>query len=317
MPFFKPANKNIGCVSLQVQKRLNKRIKNKYVSRKRAYLFTLKGSITLEATIALSAFMMFLLFIESFMMLINSALSIQGSINHIAMETSKNIFYMQLSEEAIEKSKTLSTLKEQLEVKLKEHINVSENLKDVIKEGAKNAYLSKRLVDEIGVAPFQEKLCRMSNLKLGESHVSNEIIDIVVEYNIKIPYVNRLFYMVQRGRVRAWTGEDISQNQQKVYITKTGKVYHKTKNCSSLVVKIRKAYYGQIEELRNRNGEKYAKCALCVNETLTDASGIFITEDGNRYHRDLKCGGIKRSIIEIDISQAGSRKPCSKCEQGE
>lgn len=317
MPFFKPANKNTGCVSLQVQKRLKKQVKNKYHSRKRAYLFASEGGITIEATIALSTFMLFVLFIESFMMVINSNMAIQCNINNIALETAKYQFYLQLVETTIEKSETLTDIKKELETKVKDNIDIPENLSNSIEKGVETAYLSQRLISKTGLDAFQDNLCRIGNLKLSESSISDEIIDMVVEYKMKIPYVNRQIHIAQRGRVRAWTGEDISQKQIEVYITKTGQVYHKTRDCSSLIVKISKAYYSQIPKLRNSNGGKYSKCALCVKEKLTNTSEIFITEDGNKYHKDLKCSGIKRNVIAIDISQVENKNPCSKCGQGE
>lgn len=317
MPFFVPANKKIGCVSLQVQKHLKKQVKNKYCSRKRAYLFACEGGITVEATIALSAFMILILFIESFMMVINFSISMQSSINNIAVETAKKKFYLHLADTYIAKNKTLTDLKKELKAKVQNNFEDSKELTELMEEGIKISYLSQRLISEISEEAFHNKLCRISNLKLGKSSVNNEMIDMVVEYKIKIPYINKQFQMVQRGKARAWTGENISQNQREVYITKEGKVYHKTRNCSYLIVKISKAYYSEIGELRNSNGEKYSRCLLCIREKLSDISKIFITEDGNRYHRDLKCSGIKRNVMAVDISWVGNRNPCSKCGQGE
>ena len=104
MPFFEPANKNSGCVSLQVQKHIKKIIKNKYCLRKRAYLFA-SGSITIEATIALSVFMMFMLFMQGFMIVINSYMQMQISVNNVATEVANNKYYLQVADKIAEKNK--------------------------------------------------------------------------------------------------------------------------------------------------------------------------------------------------------------------
>lgn len=35
---------------------------------------------------------------------------------------------------------------------------------------------------------------------------------------------------------------------------------------------------------------------------------VFITDQGNRFHYDLNCGGIKRTIYMIRLSEVGNRK---------
>lgn len=317
MPFFKPANINSGCVSLQVQKRLKKQIKNKYHIRKRAHLFASSGSITIEATIALSVFMMFMLFIQSFMMVINSYMSVQICINNIAMDTAKNKYYMQMADAVAEKSKIWSEIKNETEKKLKDNVYIPRELTSKLEDGAEILYLSQRLRSKMGDEALGEQLCDIDNLTLAKSSIENNIVDMVVEYKMKIPYINKYLSLVQRGRVREWTGEDITESKVEVYITKTGDVYHKTRDCSYLIVKISKAYYSQIDELRNSSGGKYTKCLLCVKDKPQKNIGIFITEDGDKYHIDLKCSGIKRNLIAVDISQVGNRKLCSRCGQGE
>lgn len=317
MPFFEPAKKLTGCVSLQVQKHFKNTIKNKYCLRKRAYLFASSGSITIEATIALSVFMMFMLFIQSFMLVVHSYMSMQVSINNIATETAKNQYYLQMTDEVAQKSKTWSDIKKEIEDKVKKNAYILPEMTKKLQDGAEVLYLSQRLMKEIGSRTLGEQLCDVKKLTLGNSSIENGIVDMVVEYEIKIPYINKYMSIAQRGRVHEWTGEDISKSIKEVYITKNGDVYHKSKDCSYLIVRIRKAYYSQIDELRNDNGGKYKKCQLCVNKKLNKSTGIFIAEDGEKFHVDLKCSGIKRNVMAVDISQIGNRRQCSRCGQGE
>lgn len=317
MPFFEPAYIKTGCVSLQVQKQLKNNSIYNFIFRKRAYLFTSNGSVTVEATIAITVFMMLMLFIESFLMMLNSSMVIQTNVNNIALETAKNKFYVQLAGDISEKSETLTDIRNKLSDKIENQDNVSEEIAKMMEKGIEVTYLYSKLTSSLNTEAFNSKLCRIRNFSMSKSSINNEIIDMVVEYKIRIPYINKQFSLVQRGRVRGWTGQDISQEQSTVYITKSGKVYHKSRDCSYLVVKISKVLYSQVSKLRNCYGEKYSKCQLCVKCVLQNSEGVFVTEDGNRYHADLKCSGIKRSVMSIDITQVGDKVQCSKCGQGE
>lgn len=316
MPFFKPANIKTGCVSLQVQKQFKKYSLHNFIFRKRAYLFISKGSVTLEATIAITIFMMLMLFVESFLMMLNSAMTIQINVNNIALEASKNEFYVQLAKKALGKNESLADIKQELSNKIQTEVDMSEEFVDVMEKGAGVTYLYSKLMSSLNSGVFKNKICKISRLNLGKSSIGNEMVDMVVEYKINIPYINNQFDIAQRGMVRCWTGQDISQEQNIVYITKHGKVYHKSRDCSYLAVKISKAAYSQIDELRNCYGEKYYKCQICAEDNLQSNVSIFVTEDGNRYHTDLKCSGIKRNVISVDITQVGNRTLCSKCGQG-
>ena len=81
MPFFPPVvhsekhkKTKLGCDSLQVQKpkKYKEKIKKINVSQgKRVYLFTSKGSITLEAAIVITIFMLAILSVISYITVLN------------------------------------------------------------------------------------------------------------------------------------------------------------------------------------------------------------------------------------------------------
>ena len=167
---------------------------------------------------------------------------------------------------------------------------------------------------------------------LSSYMAEEDAIDIVITYDIKLPL---LFIpldtvsMVQRVRMRGWSGhrveakngppdtsedeEDGKQQEEIVYITETGTVYHLTKECSHLKLSIQKSTFGQLEVLRNESGGKYKKCSLCGNKGLSGGDCVYITDDGDRYHCNLSCSGLKRTIIEIYLSEVGSKRPCQRC----
>ena len=59
--------------------------------------------------------------------------------------------------------------------------------------------------------------------------------------------------------------------------------------------------YTDIKNKRNKYGEKYRECEVCA-EKVKGKNTVFITDQGNRFHYDLNCGGIKRTIYMIRLS---------------
>lgn len=122
--------------------------------------------------------------------------------------------------------------------------------------------------------------------------------------------------VVLKTECRKWTGLNVDgQTAGKdvwVYITETGTVYHRTKSCTHLALSIRDVDWAEVDELRNESGERYSACLLC-SENENDSGRVYITNLGNRYHQDLKCSGIKRTILMVRLSEVGDRPACSKC----
>ena len=66
------------------------------------------------------------------------------------------------------------------------------------------------------------------------------------------------------------------------------------------------------QEYRNENGEKYHKCELCADK-INKFERVYITNYGNKYHTDLNCSGIKRTIEMVRLSDVEGKGACSKC----
>ena len=163
---------------------------------------------------------------------------------------------------------------------------------------------------------------------LFESHFleDNDEIDLVAVYQMSTPFSIMgmgNFRFRQRVHTRAFTGVDrrgkeSSQEDCIVYITETGRVYHRTLECSYLNLSISKVLYGDLGNLRNDSGGKYRSCERCTKgKELTGKDVVWITSYGDRYHTSGSCSGLKRNIREIQISEVGSRPPCSKCGRKE
>lgn len=160
-------------------------------------------------------------------------------------------------------------------------------------------------------------------ISLAESKLDGDYIDLKAVYRIRLPV--HLFgigdiRVVQRARCRKWTGwhgtGESEGDDVWVYITETGTVYHREKSCTHLTLSIKSVGSQEVRELRNENGGKYHECILCIKEK-GGQNRVYITNQGDRYHYDLNCSGIKRTVSVIRLSEAGSRRACSKCGYGQ
>lgn len=186
-------------------------------------------------------------------------------------------------------------------------------------------YARSRIVEYAG-SGFLDQSCISSGsagLSMLGSQVMGEgdVIDLRVSYRVR-PFSSLMgfegFSMGQRYYGKAWTGYDVekyesggSQEDPMVYITQTGTVYHMARNCSYLNPAVRTVSGERVREERNSAGAKYYPCERC--KTGSGLSIYYITEDGNRYHGDLNCSGLRRTIYTVPLSQVSGRGRCSKC----
>lgn len=134
------------------------------------------------------------------------------------------------------------------------------------------------------------------------------------------PYIKEVGYSssftLASMTYRKWTGYNLlsagaqTEQEEYVYITEHGYSYHKSMSCSHLKVTIRAISTGDVDFIRNNNGGRYRACERCGGH----GTGIlFVTPEGDRYHSDAACSGLKRSIRTVKLSEVGGRTPCSRC----
>lgn len=155
-----------------------------------------------------------------------------------------------------------------------------------------------------------------------------EHIDVIASYQIKLPIQilqGKTYTFVQRSRVRGFIGttgfgagngnaNTGSAEDTIVYITDTGTVYHRSAECTHLKLSISSVNFSEISQLRNEYGSKYKPCEICVKTAkIADSNSVYIAKEGNRYHNDKNCSGLKRTVIEVKLSEVGGRPPCSRC----
>lgn len=151
----------------------------------------------------------------------------------------------------------------------------------------------------------------------------NDVIDLVADYRVKplLPLFGlEGFSMQSRYYGHAWTGYEVSDdnpdneeenNEEIVFITRTGSVYHRNRSCTYLKPQIYQVSAASLDRLRSSDGAKYYACENCrPSRTGT----VVVAKYGNRYHRSSSCTSIHRDITEVKLSQVqDTMRPCSKC----
>lgn len=147
-------------------------------------------------------------------------------------------------------------------------------------------------------------------------------VDLVANYYVSLPFDIfdlKPIHIVQRAKIRGFVGYDVlsdadknSDDEQIVYVTKTGTVYHLSRDCTYISPVVFTVKYGEVNDKRNSSGAKYYECELCEYEKRQD-NNVYITEYGTAYHNDMNCTAIKKGVTAIKISEVGTKTPCKKC----
>lgn len=143
---------------------------------------------------------------------------------------------------------------------------------------------------------------------------------IVIQKSVKVENPFQLPFETEKrltGRAvcRAWIGfRGLEEEESEVYITPEGNVYHLYADCTHLDLSIRQVPFNYAVNAKNQYGEKYRKCELCQEKF---SALVYITDEGNCYHSEKTCGGLKRTVLCVPISEAFGRSCCLRCMQRE
>ena len=159
----------------------------------------------------------------------------------------------------------------------------------------------------------------LGGISLLSSRMKEDEIELRAIYYMQVPirmFGVQQYRILQTAISRKWIGnislKETSETGEWVYITPSGKAYHKSRNCSYLDLSIRSVSSLRISEKRNLSGGKYKSCPICRGKGGYGQM-LYITDYGNVYHTTLTCSGLKRSIYMVRISEVGDRHCCSKC----
>ena len=267
-----------------------------FISRRKG----VSGSITVEAAMLATLFLLFTIFLFSlfeFMYLENRLQAVM--------------------EKWGEKAAMFGAVKEALgeEFSAGEVYSV---LGDLLFSGAGGEYLEGQIKEELKDL-LPGNFCKGENLRLNHFLLYKEegIVDLVLTYEIGFPVAGS-YERVLRCRKRIWTGEGGEEKAEgsAVYITVTGSVYHLYADCSHLKLSVRKMSRNSLALARNQAGGKYSACELCA-EGDTVSETVYVTSEGSRFHNSSSCSGLKRGVLSVALSQVKDRPLCERCGERE
>lgn len=116
--------------------------------------------------------------------------------------------------------------------------------------------------------------------------------------------------------IKPWTGYGLLGNteqeeEEMVYITENGTVYHRSRSCTHLALSIQITDIHTIKNQKNSSNGKYHPCEKCGNNPM--ATALYITQYGDKYHTCIQCSGLKRTIKAVPLKQVEGWPACSKC----
>lgn len=160
----------------------------------------------------------------------------------------------------------------------------------------------------------------VDSLHLWESEIfgSGDEIDIVVTYSVS-PW-NRFtgfvpFRMANRYYSHIWNGYQLpgqpTEEVKTVFLTENGTVYHVSRDCTYIKLKIRQIHAKELQWIKNYYGSTYEPCTKCTKGPYP--TEVYITEKGNSYHYNKGCSALKRIVHAVPLKEAANYQPCSRC----
>lgn len=163
-----------------------------------------------------------------------------------------------------------------------------------------------------------------SSLRDGE-----RCVVVTAEYRIRIPFVPEVVSELlfrQNAVCRLHCGDRDYIPKQKdsteeaegqvFFVTSTGSVYHRSRDCRYLKITVLHAAAETMETKRNSSGGKYYPCRLCADGVKINGT-VYYTDGGSSYHLSQNCSSLKRTILEKTEEEIAGLPPCSYCGQGQ
>lgn len=174
------------------------------------------------------------------------------------------------------------------------------------------ASINRKFLDKsslVGGSKGAALACKLTLTSRGEYIVS-------VQYYIrkKMPFLSTYATSFeQKARQKAMTGYVPDGDELKegyVYITPHEAVYHKNLSCTHLALEI--SVDEDVEKYIKKQ-TTYKACDKCTKYEKGDISCVYIAKEGEAYHTDLSCSGLKRTVKQVDLSTLKGMKPCTRC----
>ena len=194
--------------------------------------------------------------------------------------------------------------------------NIYEN--DLLTE----VYVKERVLQLVGKDKIADSLIAgdSNGIVLLRSEIAKEddVIDLVMTYRVEpwFPFFQvGDMVMVNRCYIKTYTGYQLNTNLvegKRYYVAENGDVYHLSRSCTHLQLSISLVNPVELEKARNKDGEKYKPCEVCMDNKSKGAH-FYIATQGNRYHSSVACIGLKRTIYVVKESEIRNKPLCIRC----
>ena len=146
-------------------------------------------------------------------------------------------------------------------------------------------------------------------------------------YSVKLPGVfgiKKSYTATDKVYGRIWTGIRLpdgdgsgsaSGKGQSYYVAENGVVYHTDAGCTYLDLSIHAVSGDSLQYKRNLYGSRYVPCSKCAGDP---GNTVYITNQGEAWHTDPNCSGLKRTVNLQDEEEAHEHglRPCPRCGGG-
>ncbi len=193
-------------------------------------------------------------------------------------------------------------------------------LQEIGEELFTNTYVKERVIHFGDTNLFRETpiVGQEAGITFGGSDIVSEddMIHLTMIYQVNPMGVLPGFYMSNEYYCHSWNGYEIPREAEEgvVFVTEYGEVFHESRDCVHLRIEIEETTADSVKKLRNAGGAKYKACARCT--AGKKSSRLYITEDGNRYHSDRDCPGLKRTVYTVLRGYANQHRGCHRCAGG-
>ena len=267
--------------------------------------FRNRGSLTIEASMALPLFLFFMVIMMLPMKVMNEERRIQTALESVGEELSQYAYVWNCLRRGEETEE------------LESEAIPQEFLKTLTEEGAL-LYARNKLEGRVD-------LKNITGVSFQNSSVlrDGETIDLIMNYRMKIPFsVLGLdsVPMTARSCRRAWIGIDgengngRGQDDELVYIGRTSTKYHRSRTCHYLFNDIQSVSFEDIKDVRSSSGGIYRPCSRC-GKYAKEGGNVYIMPGGEKYHSDRNCSSLAAYVEAVPLSYVVHLGPCSYCSQ--
>ena len=239
--------------------------------------FSEQGMATVEASIVIPLFLIFCVFMIELSMMLMVETEIYDAFSEAVTSSASEAY----AAGALKGSGEDIGVYAAISLKLRSELSKLGDINSFVVGGKSGVLLKKAKLGEDGIIEaslYYRVKPRLAFFKLSSKGVEE-----------------KLFQKAYTGYVKN-VDEEASEY---VYITETGRVYHKSRSCYHINLKINRV-----------TSSRLPACRYCGRK---DSEVKYVGEAGDCYHSSLFCPAIKRTVMRVKKSDLTGYAPCSNC----